>query len=278
MDEIVRKTIVKYRLGHEQTVVDLLACEEPLEINISTKNAEAPNTIAITMRTPGQDKYLATGFLFTEGIIAQAHSVIRIIEENNRIILHLNTFNETHLKASERNLYTTSSCGICGKSSIDAVFNLTKNHKPLHSNLQVTSELIMQLPELVNTSQTTFNRTGGIHAAALFSIDGRLHSIHEDVGRHNALDKLIGYQITNDPSLLNHSILLLSGRAGFELVQKAAVAGIAVIASVGAPSSLALDLAEQCGITLIGFVKSLKKPTSLIQYLAMVYSRPIHHH
>jgi FdhD protein len=256
MDAIVCKTIVKYRLGQEQTVIDYLACEEPLEINISTKNADTPKTIAITMRTPGQDKYLALGFLFTEGIITHAQSVINIIEENNRIILHLYTFNETHLKASERNLYTTSSCGVCGKTSIDAVFNLTKKFKPFHNKLQVTPELIMQLPELVYASQKTFNRTGGIHAAALFSVDGKLLSIHEDVGRHNALDKLIGYHIANDPSLFNHSILLLSGRAGFELIQKAAVAGILVIASVGAPSSLALELAEHCGITLTGFVKS----------------------
>jgi FdhD protein len=220
------------------------------------------------MRTPGNDQELAAGFLFTEGIISDASEILGFQESSlgDTLTVELRNFDAVDLRSLDRHFYTTSSCGVCGKSSIDAV----KTHCKIAlapENLKVSANQLLEFPELLRKQQSAFDFTGGIHACALFSADGKLHALREDVGRHNALDKLIGsFLIPSTKSMgsnesthsaipLTNFILLLSGRASFELVQKAGMAGIRCIAAVGAPSSLAIDLAEELGITLVGFLR-----------------------
>lgn len=223
------------------------------------------------MRTPGDDGELAAGFLFTEGILTSADQIAQIRHcglkigkvkgtldraaalNSNTIRVDLKDASNVDLDRLARNFYTTSSCGVCGKSSIEA---LRAGVKPLGTDdVAVDSDTILRLPDLLRGSQSVFDQTGGLHASALFATDGTLDIIREDVGRHNALDKVIGARLLAGELPLSDRILLVSGRASFELVQKALMAGISILAAVGAPSSLAVELASEYGMTLIGFVR-----------------------
>ncbi|MGZ3704216.1 MAG: formate dehydrogenase accessory sulfurtransferase FdhD, partial [Bdellovibrionota bacterium] len=235
---------------------DELAVEEPLEIRLGYGLARTRKSISITMRTPGHDGELAAGFLFTEGLVKRPEDINAIEpcgESGNVIRVDLHESVEVDLKRLERHFYTSSSCGVCGKSSLEA---LKVQSDPLADNgLCVPADLIHELPSLLRRAQDIFDSTGGLHASALFSSGGELCLLREDVGRHNALDKVIGASFLGGHLPLSRSILLVSGRASFELVQKAAVAGIPLFAAVGAPSSLAVELAQERGITLLGFVR-----------------------
>lgn len=251
--------------GTEQTP-DLLAVEEPLEIRIEFGKSEQrqQQSISVTMRTPGNDLELALGFCFTEGIIASYADVANIHhcadaktpeERENVVKVVLNPTVELDLERLQRHFYTTSSCGVCGKSSIEAV---QSSHCPVLPANQplVKTELIHALPDKLRTAQNVFEHTGGIHAAGLFDEAGALHLIREDVGRHNAVDKLIGAALFKDMLPLSSYGILVSGRASFELIQKSLAAGIPMLAAVGAPSSLAVNLAQQFNMTVLGFVRN----------------------
>jgi FdhD protein len=249
---------------------DLLAAEEPLEIRIGYGPADnrQQKSISVTMRTPGNDFELALGFLFTEGIIKRSGDISQIqyctdvntIENQENIIrAELNEKVKFDFKSIERNFYTTSSCGVCGKASIDAVRTVCEIQN-VTDNITVSRELVYSLPDKLRKRQNVFEYTGGLHACALFDPDGILFLSREDVGRHNALDKLIGAAIgskstLDEPFPFHQYILLLSGRASFELIQKAAMAGTKIVAAIGAPSSLAVEMAKEFGITLIGFLR-----------------------
>ena len=238
---------------------DKVAMEEPLEIQLeySTTTGKMVKNIAVTMRTPGNDEELAVGFLFTEGVIQNANEVATIKRLNadaNAIRVVLNENVIPKLGNASRNFYTTSSCGICGKASIDAI-NTVSQFGAEQDNIKLKSTTIYDLQNKVKEQQKVFEDTGGIHASALFDLEGNFLMLREDVGRHNALDKVIGFAFLNGQLPLSHHILFLSGRASFELVQKAVMAGIKIIAAVGAPSSLAVEMAKENGITLIGFLR-----------------------
>lgn len=239
---------------------DPVAVEEPLEMIVSYSSATGKMTrnIAVTMRTPGNDEDLAAGFLFTEGIVAERDSIQEIkhiASDDNRILVTLKENSLPVLKNAERNFYTTSSCGVCGKASIDAVRQeFALQHTA--NGISISAELLYGLQDVLRGQQEVFEETGGIHASALFNCQAKLLMVREDVGRHNALDKLIGAAWIQGLLPLNSHILLLSGRASFELIQKAAMAGIPVVAAVGAPSSLAVEVAKEAGITLIGFLRN----------------------
>jgi len=262
---IKRKAIIKVDGDETKNVFDAIAIEEPLEIRLEygPENERQEQNLSVTMRTPGHDAELAAGFLFTEGIIktsddiAGAEHIVTACTEGkqNVIRVRLKEGFAPNLNNSGRNFYTTSSCGVCGKSSIDAIRTVSASIGFEGDNTVITSEILCKLPGVLKRNQVAFADTGGIHAAALFNVEGDLLLLREDVGRHNALDKLIGAALDMNWVPLNKTILLLSGRASFELVQKAAIAGIKVIAAIGAPSSLAVELAEEFNITLVGFVK-----------------------
>jgi FdhD protein len=262
---IKRVPIIKVTNFESVKTLDALAIEEPLEIRLeygSRKERKVQN-ISVTMRTPGHDIELASGFLFTEGIVKNINEIATVdhcfiaCEENkeNVIQVSLRQGIVPNLQNTERNFYTTSSCGVCGKGSINAIRTVSAFTQS-NDDFKVNTELLHQLPYILLEQQSVFADTGGLHASALFTADGDLILVREDVGRHNALDKLIGAAFRKDWLPLNKSILLLSGRASFELVQKAAMAGINIIASVGAPSSLAVQLAEEFNITLAGFLRN----------------------
>lgn len=250
-------SVVTVERGYAESRQDLLAVEEPLEIRLG----ERP--VSITMRTPGHDADLAVGFLFTEGIVDDPGQIISVRhlelqgnqrQAGNTVIVELRSGSEMDPEHFRRNFYATSSCGICGKASLAAIEIAPR--RPLREPTPVfRAELIHSLPELLRESQAVFERTGGLHAAALFSADGALLGLREDVGRHNALDKLIGFGLRDPSVVLDGSLVLMSSRAGFEIVQKAVMAGIPVLAAVGAPSSLAVEAARRFGITLLGFVR-----------------------
>ncbi len=222
---------------------DLLAVEEPLQIRVNGSD------LSITMRTPGHDRELAAGFLFSEGILKTRADVLSIETGENSVTL---TLAEGVDPGVARNFYTTSSCGVCGKASIDSLHAAGCLMLP---RLPVSREVIHSLPEKLRAAQAVFEHTGGLHGAALFDTAGNIEQIREDVGRHNAVDKLIGAAFLDGRLPLENRILLLSGRASFELVQKAVMAGIPVVAAVGAPSSLAVQTALRFGMTLLGFVR-----------------------
>ncbi len=253
--EVIRVKITKVAQGKAISCDDFLAAEEPLEIQLSYGkiNERIKKSISVTMRTPGNDEELGIGFLFTEGIINKCEQITGIKSEGNILEVSLNENETPFLNKSERNFYTTSSCGVCGKSSIDAV-RTNSQFKELKDNIYVKAELMNDLPYKLRGQQSVFESTGGLHASALFEPDGKLLLLREDVGRHNALDKIIGYAFMSKELPLNDKILLLSGRASFELIQKASMAGIKIVAAVGAPSGLAVNLAEESGMTLIGFL------------------------
>ncbi len=267
MGNTLQVSIVKITEGSlnpAQSVPDLLAIEEPLEIRLAFGGRV--QNLAVTMRTPGHDVDLALGFLFTEGIIAGAQDVKAVehvflpCSENkqNTIMVTLMEGVVPNLRQAERNFYTTSSCGVCGKASIEAIRTVSHfGSRKFSANEKegIDPAFILGLPERLTREQEVFAETGGLHAAALFDMNGSLLLAREDVGRHNAVDKLIGAAMMEGRLPLRQSVLLLSGRASFELVQKAAMAGIPMIAAVGAPSSLAVSLAEEFGTTLIGFLR-----------------------
>lgn len=249
--------------GYDAEVLDdQLAVEEPLEIQIRFRSGgrKERKSVSVTMRTPGNDRELAAGFLFTEGIIDSQKQIDGIAHspfDENRVIVTCAPDFEPQLGSMERNFYTTSSCGVCGKASIDAI-RTRSAYTNANEGLVLKKELLYRLTEQIAQHQNTFETTGGLHASALFDVSGKFMMLREDVGRHNALDKLIGAALMLDQLPLNEHILLLSGRASFELIQKATMAGIAVVAAIGAPSSLAVQLAEESGITLVGFLKKDK--------------------
>ena len=237
---------------------DQLAVEEPLEIQISflENGKRIQKSVSITMRTPGNDEELAAGFLFTEGIIQskeQFKTVNSSILDENKVVVTLMDEEVPALKTLERNFYTTSSCGVCGKASIDAIKTVSI-YNDLENNILITRDILFNLPAQLQNQQSIFESTGGLHASAIFDLKGNFIMLREDVGRHNALDKVIGSAFFNSQLPLNKTILLLSGRASFELIQKANMAGIKIVAAIGAPSSLAVQLAEECDMTLIGFL------------------------
>jgi FdhD protein len=243
---------------------DALAIEEPLEIRIEygpAANRQLKN-ISVTMRTPGHDLELAIGFLFTEGII---NSVADIAEngysfkpcaenKENTILIKLKDDVDFDLQNLDRNFYTTSSCGVCGKASIEAIRTIS-TRATVQDDIEITSEFLHRLPDILRHNQEVFGITGGLHASAIFDTSGELLIAREDVGRHNALDKLIGAALKLNMLPLNSDVLMLSGRMSFELIQKAAMAGIKIVVAIGAPSSLAVELALEFDITLIGFLR-----------------------
>jgi len=239
------------------TTNDTVAVEEPLEIAIMLKGIiENKKPISITMRTPGQDLELAIGFLFTEGIIKHPNQIEKTINnQENEVLVVLKSDADIDLSRIERHFYTNSSCGVCGKSSVDQLRSVNDTHL-IDSDLSITSDQLFTLNTQVRNAQSVFESTGGIHAAGLFGENAKLLGIFEDVGRHNALDKLIGHAILNYQYPLSKQLLFLSGRASFELIQKAAMAGIPIICALGAPSSMAIQLADEFNITLIGFLKN----------------------
>lgn len=237
---------------------DLLAVEEPLEIRLGGR------TVSITMRTPGNDFDLAAGFLFTEGIL---HDIAEIRDIHwshlpdgnprqigNSVTVELNPGIEVDLDRLSRHFYTTSSCGVCGKASIEAIEVQGRPVLPRNAPL-VRQEVIHRLPERLRQAQAVFERTGGLHAAALFTPEGELQLLREDIGRHNAVDKVIGAEMLAGHTPLSERFLFVSSRASFELVQKAIAGGVPMLAAVGAPSSLAVETAQRFNMTLIGFVR-----------------------
>lgn len=262
---IQKVTVLKVTGGQRLATMDKLAIEEPLEIRLAfgTGLNRTVKNISVTMRTPGSDAELATGFLYTEGIIKNKddlatveHCFIACAENKKNVIqVELRETVTPELKNTERNFYTTSSCGVCGKGSIDAIKSVSAFHPGQNNDFFITHELMLELPDRLRLYQDIFDVTGGLHACALFNSAGELLLLREDVGRHNALDKLIGAALERDWLPLKNAVLLLSGRASFELIQKAAMAGISIIGAIGAPSSLAVQLAGEFGITLVGFLR-----------------------
>ena len=248
-------SITRFSSGPSRQQDDLLSVEEPLEISVRYGlNLEIKN-LSVTMRTPGHDEELALGFLLSEGIITKYEQVIGAVQEDaNRISIILHEDTPFDPSKFERHIYTTSSCGICAKSSIEAV-RVESTLPIIDQDWTIAAPTLYRLPGLLQQQQADFAGTGGLHAAALFTQKGELLSLREDVGRHNALDKLIGHALQTDTHPLRAQILLLSGRASFELIQKASLAGITFVAAVGAPSTLAVQLAKQMNQVLVGFLR-----------------------
>ncbi len=263
----VRAVAVSRHAGSEvRGDVDSLVAEEPLEIRLvhdDDSGKRVARSISVTMRTPGDDLELAAGFLATEAIVGSASSIERLRHcgppvyadgTTNVVEVTLAPGTRVDVARLSRNFYTTSSCGVCGKSSLAAVRTVAP---PLAETVapSVAGSLLGTLPAALRREQRLFSATGGLHAAALFTPEGELVAAREDVGRHNAVDKLVGWALLRGALPLSRDLLFLSGRAGFELVQKALVAGIPIVAAVGAPSSLSVELAESAGMTLVGFVR-----------------------
>lgn len=248
-----------------KSFTDVLSIEEPLEITLiyGPVNARIKKNISVTMRTPGNDPELAAGFLFTEGIISSYQHIKEIKhagmhcseQKQNSIQVELVEDVTPHLSQTDRNFYTTSSCGVCGKGSIQSIKTVSPFVNDAQLPVEIAVRVLYRLPKMLREAQDNFSATGGIHASGLFDLGGKLLMLREDVGRHNALDKLIGAVFMENRLPLNKQVLLLSGRASFELIQKAAMAGVAMVAAIGAPSSLAVELAKEADITLFGFLK-----------------------
>ncbi|WP_405663109.1 formate dehydrogenase accessory sulfurtransferase FdhD [Streptomyces sp. RK9] len=260
-----RRRVIRIRDGAVSERPDTLVAEEPLEIRLNGK------PLAITMRTPGDDFALAAGFLVSEGVLGAADELRNIVYCAGATADGSNTYNVVDVSTApgvvvpditlERNVYTTSSCGLCGKASLDAVRTTARwaiDDAPGGLGappVRLTPELLARLPDRLRAAQRVFDRTGGLHAAALFTEDGEPIDVREDVGRHNAVDKLVGRALQDGRLPLSRTVLMVSGRASFELAQKAVMAGIPVLAAVSAPSSLAVDLAAETGLTLVGFLR-----------------------
>lgn len=239
------------RTGSARTDSDELAREEPLEIQLETR------PVVVTMRTPGHDPELAAGFLLTEGLIAKPADIVRIqphprARTGNVLQVFLAPEIAVDFEQLARNVYVSSSCGLCGKASIEAVH---RRFPRIQSRLRLPPELLLQAAESLARNQTTFTRTGGLHAAAIGDSDGNLLVVREDVGRHNAVDKVLGFGALNGLLPFERHFLLVSGRASFEILQKALAARIPIVAAVSAPSSLAAEFAARSGQTLVGFLR-----------------------
>ena len=254
----VRRPVMRIVDGETRRRPDVLAAEEPLEIRVDGQS------LAVTMRTPGHDVELAHGFLLTEGVIGGRGDIVTArycdsLDDDGR-----NTYNVLDMALApgvpppddsvERRFYTTSSCGVCGKASLDAVRTKTR-YAPGDDPLRLTTEVLTSLPDTLRAAQAVFDSTGGLHAAGLFRADGTLLVAREDVGRHNAVDKVVGHMLLEGGVPARGTVLMVSGRASFELTQKAVMAGIPALAAVSAPSSLAVEMARESGMTLVGFLR-----------------------
>ena len=257
--------ITKFKSNKIENVDDLISIEEPLEISIRYKHQDnwVNQILSITMRTPGNDEDLVRGFLFNEQIIEDINHIDAIesfgdkvgqYNIQNKILATLNNSQNVNIAKIKRDFLTNSSCGVCGKSSLDAL-EIIKKEKPSLSEPKITKNVIIQSPDILRNNQSEFSKTGGIHASGLFDNNGKLISIREDVGRHNALDKLIGNILKSNQLDPTTQFITCSGRLNFELVQKVLMTNIGIMIGVGAPTSLAIDLANKFDMTLIGFVK-----------------------
>ena len=250
----MHRTALKWRAENPKAIDDALVVEEPLEIRLAGRR------FTLTMRTPGNDEELAAGFLLAEGFIANADELgeIRRVRdakgggEPNAIDVILNVRAEGLRERLKRNFTISSSCGVCGKTSIDSI---TRRIAPIASKAKITASTVLLLANRLRESQEVFAATGGLHACGLFDLEGKLLAAREDIGRHNAVDKVIGWALSNEMLPLSQSLMMVSGRLSFEIVQKAAAAGVPILAAVSAPSSLAFDLADEGGLTLIGFLR-----------------------
>jgi FdhD protein len=244
----------RYENGQARESDDELAAEEPLEIRVRGR------AVTITMRTPGHDDELAAGFLLTEGLIRRRSDVLTIEpcdrnDEGNLLNVVVAPEVNVDFERLTRHVFASSSCGLCGKATIEAIRSLFPR---IESDVEVDAATILRLPELMRQQQATFERTGGLHAAALFGASGELLVLREDVGRHNAVDKVVGHALLHDLLPLDRHVLLVSGRSSFEIMQKALAARVPIVAAVSAPSSLAVAFAEENGQTLIGFLREAR--------------------
>lgn len=257
-DSLTSHSITRFDGNTACPAQDHLVIEEPLEIRLdyTAGQARVQKSISVTLRTPGFDRELGIGFLFSEGVVNHPDEIDEVVFcKKNVVRIRLNKGVEVNLKSLERHFYTTSSCGVCGKTSLEAVGVRLPHRLPKNAPVFSAQE-IHRLPDLLREGQTVFDHTGALHAAALFDNALALLGLQEDVGRHNAVDKLIGGQFVERKLPLSSHLLFVSGRAGFELVQKSARAGVAVFAAIGAPSSLSVELAQSIGMTLLGFVRN----------------------
>ena len=247
--------VYEWKEGRVEARQDDLAAEEPLEIRIGDR------PLTVTMRTPGHDFDLAAGFLYTEGIVERPEQIVSIgeaagakfTERGNIVEVELAPGVTLDLESTQRNFFAASSCGICGKASIDSVRN--RGVRSVNPDFRISPEILCRMPETLRASQEVFSRTGGLHAAGLFDREGALLVEREDIGRHNAVDKIVGWAVRANRMPLSECVLVVSGRGGFEIIQKAAMARIPVVASVSACSSLAVRLAREVGMTLAGFLR-----------------------
>ncbi|WP_440692887.1 formate dehydrogenase accessory sulfurtransferase FdhD [Candidatus Pelagibacter sp. HIMB1695] len=257
--------VLKYSSNNFKDVEDLVSIEEPLEISLKYKEKDnwVEQTLSITMRTPGNDEDLVRGFLFNEQIVKSLNDIDSIesygdkvgqYKIQNKILATLNNSENVNISKIKRDFLTNSSCGVCGKSSLDAL-EIIKTTKTNASEPKISKDVIIQSPDILREGQSEFSKTGGIHASGLFNSDGKLIALREDVGRHNALDKLIGCALEKKQFDPKDQFITCSGRLNFELVQKVLMTNIGIMIGVGAPTSLAIDLANKFDITLIGFVK-----------------------
>jgi len=246
-----RPTVLRYEDGRVESVPDELAPEEPLEIRVRGR------PVSVTMRTPGHDEELAVGFLLTEGLVRRPEDVLRVEpcgrnEDGNLLNVLLAPDVHVDFERLTRHVFASSSCGLCGKATIDAV---RSTFPRVESDVTVDAEVLVRLPDTMRAAQSAFDRTGGVHAAALFDVEGNLIVAREDVGRHNAVDKVLGFALARRLVPLQRHVLLVSGRASFEIMQKALAAQVPIIAAVSAPSSLAVEFAEESAQTLVGFLR-----------------------
>ena len=257
--------VLKYFSKKFEDINDLISIEEPLEISLKYKKQDKwiNQTLSITMRTPGNDEDLVRGFLFNEQIVKSINDIESIeaygnkvgqYKIQNKILATLNNSENINISKIKRDFLTNSSCGVCGKSSLDAL-EIIKQTKTNANEPKISKEVIIQSPKVLQESQSEFSKTGGIHASGLFESNGKLIALKEDVGRHNALDKLIGCVLRENQINSKNQFITCSGRLNFELVQKVLMTNIGILIGVGAPTSLAIDLANKFDITLIGFVK-----------------------
>lgn len=245
--------------GTGQDVPDELVTEEPLEIRLATESGVRP--VAVTMRTPGHDEELALGFLFGEGVLTERADVAGLRrprdragrEEPNILIVGLRPGLDPDLKSLDRHFFTSSACGVCGKAGIEAL--LLRKEPTRRDGPRVDVEILYSLPDALRSRQSVFKSTGGLHAAGIYSARGEQIAVREDVGRHNAVDKLVGWAMNTDSLPLDRSIVMVSGRASYEILQKCLMADVSVVCAISAPSSLAVSLARQFGVTLVGFLR-----------------------
>jgi FdhD protein len=249
--ESASRPVERFADGCASKEDDRLAVEEPMEIRLGDR------PLAVTMRTPGNDKDLAAGFCFTEGLFRDTDDLVDIqrcaqAEHDNVMIVELTNCDAVRFDGAHREMYMSSSCGLCGKQTLDRI---ETHAPPIKGAFTVSRDVLLGLPGAMREAQATFDQTGGLHAAAWFTPDGQLRTLREDVGRHNAVDKVIGQMVLAGQMPMDPGVLLVSGRSSFEIMQKAAMAGIAVVCAVSAPSSLAVDFAKRMNMTLVGFLR-----------------------